>query len=161
MYRGRFSRQPYSRGLMSILVIVITFFAREIHYKLQWSFSTLVEFFSVKVNLFLSVFRYMVSIAIFFISKVSLSVSRQISLTRFITLYTKPIHIMPKKVLKLLIAFFSRSSFIKLRTITVSTVIFNLNKVFLRLTISLWGFAQEISKGIVSKYCNIKGGVRK
>jgi len=154
-------RTPAGRSFGAAILITVIFYSKVIAHKLSWTFIPTVELFTQPFKILLSTVLRWVTTARFYTSKVVVKYSRFISLTRYTIVHTDKIRVVYRILYERMVVFFTQSVLIRILTRVVVVPIFFVRTITLDLLTALWGFAQEISKGIVSKYCNIKGGVRK
>jgi hypothetical protein len=180
---GRYpaDRTAAGRSFTGILIVLVTFYSRQINLLFEKTVTTTVTLFIDTIKLSLDkVFNYAATV-VFFSSSIILSLGRTLSVERNTILYSQPIKVRFMRILEQIAILFSGVFHFIAVPISITYVVINTGKIFLDLSISIWGFGQTIvtagvskvcstaislgkfcnTTTILSKYSNLKGGVRK
>ena len=154
-------RTPAGRSFGATILITVIFYSKVMAHKLSWTFIPMMELFTQPFKVLLSAVSRWVTTARFYTSKVVVRYSRLISLTRYTIVHTNKIKVVFRILHERIVVFFIQSVVVRTLIVIVVVSIFFVKAITLDLLTALWGFSQKIIKGGVSKYCDIKGGIRK
>ena len=163
MFNGRSpaSRTPSSRPYIAVLVLIAVFYSKQMYADLKWTFKSVAQFFSGKVMYSLDSTFQMVLRARFYASKMSVSLGRTITLEKVLKIFSSPVKVGLFTLRKQLITFYSDKIMLDTRTTFTSVASFFSRKVKFVLSSEVWLATQDIFKGMVTKYCDLKGRVKK
>ena len=168
---GPYERTAYDRGSSSILIILLTFYTTQINLLFENTITVIVSLFTDTVKIILSYISNYMSTVVFFSNPIVVSLDRSLIVSRTVVLYSQNIKVRFIKALEQISVMFLDIIHFDLKTKSVMSVIVGTEKIVLDLSISIWGFGQTIltagiSKvcsitAVLSKYSNLRGGVRK